>query len=149
MNAFAKLALVGFIITTTSCTTHSTNPISDRSSATTAGSCTVSFELLYSNEPASNKSLVIYKPIDDRRVDITSKEYILGSGKTDETGKTRINFNCDSKARYVFMEEVNPQLTMSLLNRNNGELLSFECGGDKKTCDLGKINVNAFGPITH
>ncbi|MGZ5437122.1 MAG: hypothetical protein ACXWID_18000 [Pyrinomonadaceae bacterium] len=78
----------------------------------------------------------------------TSKEYILGSGKTDETGKTKINFKCDSKARYVFMEDVNPNLTMELTNAN-GEMLSFECGGDEKTCDLGKINVNGFGPITH
>lgn len=148
MIAFAKLALVGIIITTTSCTTHSPNPPSDRPSATTAGSCTVSFELRYANEPASNKSLVIYKAIDDRRVDITSTEYILGSGKTDETGKTTIDFNCDSKAKYVFLEDVNPHLTMSL-TRANGELLTFECGGDEKTCDLGKINVNGFGPITH
>lgn len=148
MSVFAKLVLVGLTITMTCCTRHSPNPSSDRSSAPTAGSCTVSFELRYANEPASNKTLVIFKTIDDRRVDTTSKEYILASGKTDETGKTRINFNCDSKARYVFMEDVNPHLTMSLTNAN-GELLAFECGGDKKTCDLGVINVNGFGPITH
>lgn len=142
MNVLAKLALVGFVVTITSCTTDSSKPGPGSSSAVTAGSCTVSFELTYTNNPASNKSLSIYQMIDDKVK--TSKEFKLGSGKSDQAGKTTISFSCVPKATYVILEEVEPDVLMALRSAD-GQFLSFECGGDKTTCDLGKINAALFG----
>jgi len=140
MNALAKLALVGFVVTITSCTGDSSKPGS--SSGGTAGSCTVSFELTYTDKPASNKVLSIYQMIDGKVK--TSKEFKLGSGTSDQSGNTTVSFRCVPRATYVILEEVEPDVLMALRSAD-GKFLSFECGADKTSCDLGKINAALFG----
>ena len=143
MKSFAWLALIGLFATMASCTRDASKSNVSSPPAASGGTCTASFDLTYSNEPAANKNLAVFKLADDESVK-TSKEFVLGRGKTNASGKATISFTCAAKGTYVILEEIQPEVMMSL-RLSNGSFLSFDCGGEQKTCNAGKLNAVMFG----
>lgn len=139
MKTSAKLALFSVVVLVAACATNcsKSNPFS-----ATAASCTVSFQLIYKDKPAANTAVAIYQLVDEKVK--TAKENRLGGGTTDAAGKATIQFNCPAKGTFVVVEEIKPEVLMSL-RRSDGSFLSFECGGDKQKCDAGTLTAMLFG----
>lgn len=142
MKAFARLALIGLFATMAACTGDSSKSNANSPAVASEGTCTAALELNYSDKPAANKNIAVFNLAGDTIK--TAKEFVLGRGKTDATGKATIPFTCASKGTYVILEEIQPEVMMSL-RLSNGSFLSFECGGERKTCNPGKLNAVMFG----
>ncbi|HKP35380.1 MAG TPA: hypothetical protein VJT71_00875 [Pyrinomonadaceae bacterium] len=142
MKSSSKLTLFIGALVCAACIASCSKSSPSSATGTSGTSCTVSFQLNYTNKPAANKAVAIFQLVDDTVK--TAKEYRLGGATTDAAGKATLQFTCPAKGTYVVVEELKDEVVMGLRS-SDGKFLSFECGGDKQKCEAGNLNAMLFG----